>query len=159
MKISKTIRYAASVTMLAATLGMITLATGASVQATASAGSAATAVAATAATPIDVGTQGWGDCTPQSYRLCTFVANDFNGSSAYLLWSNHGSGWTPDLSSRWDVHDQISSISNNSSEYWCFYEHAYYGGARLEVAPYAQVPNLDWKYMNDRISSFRPGRC
>ncbi|MDX2514826.1 peptidase inhibitor family I36 protein [Streptomyces stelliscabiei] len=101
--------------------------------------------------------------TCANFQLCLYQHTVYNGDmagftgveGASFKWVSpvSGNSWTDTY-----MNDKISSMVNNSSSAFCFYEHWDLKGLTFLIHG-----NEDWPYLNsyivDKISAFHPGNC
>ncbi|MFF3560768.1 peptidase inhibitor family I36 protein [Streptomyces sp. NPDC002574] len=123
---------------------------------------AACATAAIAAATTEASAAWWqfsnapgGISSCDGYTLCVYEHTDFNG------WYGFGSGdGALKLATSGDrLNNKISSIVNNSSQTYCFFDGNNYDGAKFQVGFGRIFPNLNTAGFGDRIGSWRPGKC
>lgn len=97
--------------------------------------------------------------TCRAFKLCIYEDTSFASTmygydvDTYAPSLNLGGGFSDPMN------DQTSSIINNSSQSYCFYENSYYTGRKHIVGFGRLFPNLKEIGMNDIITSWHPGQC
>ncbi|MFJ6904535.1 peptidase inhibitor family I36 protein [Streptomyces griseoluteus] len=91
-----------------------------------------------------------GSCTGAT--LCVYEHNNFQGYTSVQV-GDHPFVYTGYMDNR------ASSIVNQSSQIYCFYDGANYDGAHLQVGFGKLYPDLGSIGFADKISSYCPGKC
>ncbi|MFJ5218497.1 peptidase inhibitor family I36 protein [Streptomyces sp. NPDC088354] len=114
---------------------------------------AATTQASAAFFQFSLAPGGYSSC--DGYTLCVYEHTDFNG------WYGFGQGdGQYQLGTSGDrLNNKISSIVNNSSQTYCFFDGNNFDGAKFQVGFGKIYPNLNTAGFGDRIGSWRPGKC